>query len=60
MSGGGEPKGWEVTGIRAHSEKQEGQEGHKRRRTKRSKGEFLDGSGFEEGKLWTTDYMLTL
>lgn len=60
MSGGSEPKGWEGTGIRAHSEEQEGLEGHKRRRTNRSKGEFLDGSGFEEGKLWTTDYMLTL
>lgn len=60
MSGGGEPKGWAVTRIRAHSEEQEGQEGHKRRRTSRSKGEFLDGSGFEEGKLWATDYMLTL
>lgn len=52
----GEPKGWEVTGIRAHSEEREEQDGHKRRMTKPSKGEFLDGSGFEDKKLWTINY----
>lgn len=55
----GEPKGWEVAGIRAHSEEQEEQESHKRRKmTKPSKEEFLDRSGFEERKLWTINNML--
>lgn len=54
----GELKGWEVAGIRAHSEEQEEQDGHKRRRmTKPSKGEFLDRSGFEQRKRWTTNNM---